>query len=259
MEVIFLGTGTSQGVPMIAQPEGGCDLDNPKNWRTRTSIHVEMGGHHIQVDAAPEFRMQCIQAGLDQIDTFVLTHPHADHILGMDDLRRFCDLKGGAALPVYSSPHGLERIREIFPYAILDKPVVKGYPAFQLHEMPQQLELPGGLIETVYLPHGNMQVLGLVFTEKDTGKSLAYYTDCKEVGEEARLIAEDADIVVLDGLRPEPHPSHMTVAEATQVAQEMSAPMSFLTHMTYMVDHDATEAELPENIRLAYDGLRVSW
>ena len=135
---------------MIAQPEGGCDLDNPKNWRTRTSIHVEMGGHHIQVDAAPEFRMQCIQAGLNQIYTFVLTHPHADHILGMDDLRRFCDLKGGEALPVYSSPLGLQRIREIFPYAILDKPAVRGYPAFQLHEMPQQQELPGGLIETVY-------------------------------------------------------------------------------------------------------------
>ena len=84
--------------------------------------------------------------------------------------------------------------------------MVRGYPAFQLHEMPQQLELPGGLIETVYLPHGKMQVLGLVFTEKETGKSLAYYTDYKEVGEEARLIAEDADVVVLDGLRPEPHP-----------------------------------------------------
>ena len=83
---------------ITAQPEGGCDLDNPKNWRTRTSIHVEMGGHHIRVDAAPEFRMQCIQAGLNQIDTFVLTHPHADHILGMDDLRRFCDLNGGESL-----------------------------------------------------------------------------------------------------------------------------------------------------------------
>jgi phosphoribosyl 1,2-cyclic phosphate phosphodiesterase len=259
MELIFLGTGTSQGVPMIAQPEGGCDLDNPKNWRTRTSIHVEMGGHHIQVDAAPEFRMQCISHGVTAIDTFILTHPHADHIIGMDDLRRFCDLKGGVALPVYSSAAGLQRIREIFPYAIMDKPVAKGYPAFKLEEMPQVLELPGGSVESVYLPHGPMQVLGLVFTEAQTGKQLVYYTDCKEVTDEAKVIAEGADVVVLDGLCPNPHPSHMTVGEATAVAQELDAPMSFLTHMTYMVDHETTDAELPENVHLAYDGLRVSW
>ncbi|HAV12825.1 MAG TPA: MBL fold metallo-hydrolase [Opitutae bacterium] len=260
MELVFLGTGTSQGVPMIAQPEGeGCDLNNPMNWRTRASIHVEMGGYHIQVDAAPEFRMQCIQNGIQQIDAFILTHPHADHILGMDDLRRFCDLKGGLALPVYSSVQGLQRIREIFPYAIMDKPVVKGYPAFQLNEMPKELEVPGGLIESVVLPHGPMEVLGLVFTENDTGKKLAYFTDCKEVGEEARLIAEEADVVVLDGLRPNPHPSHMTVDEAAQTAVEMGAQISFLTHMTYMVDHETTENALPDNVRLAYDGLRVSW
>ncbi len=259
MELIFLGTGTSQGVPMIAQPEGGCDLDDPRNWRTRTSIHVEMGGHHIQIDAGPEFRMQCINHGITKIDTFILTHGHADHILGMDDLRRFCDLNGFEALPVYSSKEGLERVKAIYPYAITDKPVVRGYPAFKLAEMPKELELPGGLVESVLLPHGSIEVLGLVFTEAETGKKLTYYTDCKCVGEEARLIAEGSDVVVLDGLRPEPHRSHMTVAEATQTALEMGAPLSFLTHMTFMVDHEKTEATLPDNVHLAYDGLRVSW
>lgn len=244
---------------MIAQPDKGCDLDNPKNWRTRTSIHVEMGGHHIQVDAAPEFRMQCIQNGIEQIDTFILTHGHADHILGMDDMRRFCDLKGGVALPVYSSEEGLERVKAIYPYAMMEKPIAKGYPAFKTELMPQLLELPGGTIESVYLPHGAIQVLGLVFTEAETGKKLTYYTDCKEVGEEARLIAEGSDVVVLDGLRPNEHPSHMSIEEATQTALEMAAPISFLTHMTYMVDHDTFEEKLPENIHLAYDGLRVSW
>ena len=259
MELIFLGTGTSQGVPMIAQPDKGCDLKDRRNWRTRTSIHVEMGGHHIQVDAAPEFRMQCINHGVEQIDTFILTHGHADHILGMDDLRRFCDLNGGVALPVYSSGEGLERIRAIYPYAIMDKPVVRGYPAFQLAEMPKELELPGGVVESVILPHGPMEVLGLVFTEAKTGKKLTYYTDCKMVGEEARLIAEGSDVVVLDGLRPKPHGSHMTIDEASRTAGEMAAPMSFLTHMTFMVDHETTEATLPDNVHLAYDGLRVSW
>ena len=259
MELIFLGTGTSQGVPMIAQPEGGCDMEDSRNWRTRTSIHVEMGGDHIQVDAAQEFRMQCLQNGIETIDSFILTHPHADHILGMDDLRRFCDLKGGVALPVYSSEAGLQRIREIFPYAIMDKPMVKGYPAFQLETMPEVLELPGGRVESVYLPHGPMQVLGLVFTEKGSGKKLAYFTDCKEVTQEARDLATGADVVVLDGLRPKPHPSHMTVREATDAALELGPRLAYLTHMTFMVDHAATEAELPERVHLAYDGLRVSW
>jgi len=259
VELIFLGTGTSQGVPMIAQPEGGCDLDNPKNWRTRTSIHLEMGGHHIQVDAAPEFRIQCLNNGIDRIDSFILTHPHADHIIGMDDLRRFCDLLGGTALPVYGSRQGLERVKEIFPYAVNEKPIAKGYPAFRLEEMPEVLELPGGSVESVFLPHGPMQVLGLVFTEAGTGKRLTYYTDCKEVTAEAHALAEGSDVVILDGLRPNPHPSHMTVSEATEVARTLGAPMTYLTHMTYMVDHETTEAELPETVHLAFDGLRVSW
>ncbi|PDH29982.1 MAG: MBL fold metallo-hydrolase [Puniceicoccaceae bacterium MED-G30] len=259
MKLIFLGTGTSQGVPMIAQPEGGCNLEDPRNWRTRTSIHLEMGGHHIQVDAAPEFRMQCIANHIEAVDTFILTHPHADHILGMDDLRRFCDLRGGAALPVYSSESGLQRVREIYPYAISERPAAKGYPAFQLEKMPASLELPGGRVESVYLPHGSIKVLGLVFTEAETGKKLAYFTDCKEVGTQARALAMGADVVVLDGLRPEPHPSHMSLQEACQTAEEMNAPQSYLIHMTYMVDHGVTEEGLPDTIRLAYDGLSLSW
>jgi len=257
MEVVFLGTGTSQGVPMIAQPEGGCDLANPKNWRTRTSIHVEMGGTRVQVDAAPEFRLQCIRESVDWVDAFILTHPHADHILGMDDLRRFCDLRGGDALPVYSSDAGLRRVREIYPYAILETPLVKGYPAFQLLEMPSRLELPGGTVESVGLPHGPMEVLGLVFTEAGTGQKFAYYTDCKEIGPEARRLAAGATFVALDGLRWKPHPAHMTVTEAADVAVAMGAPAAYLTHMTFMVDHDAAEAELPDGVRLAYDGLRL--
>ena len=242
---------------MIAHPEGGCDLGNPKNWRTRTSIHVEMGGHHIQVDAAPEFRMQCIQNQVSRIDTFILTHPHADHILGMDDLRRFCDLNGGIALPVYSSEEGLQRIREIFPYAIINQPIVRGYPAFKLESMPEALELPGGTVQSVYLPHGPTRVLGLVFTEMNTGKKLVYYTDCKEVTKEARELAKGADVVVLDGLRFHVHPSHMTIDEAKDAAVAIGAQRSFITHMTYRVDQETTEANLPENIRLAYDGLRL--
>ena len=255
MRVVFLGTGTSQGVPMIAQPEGGCDLSNPKNWRTRCSIHIEMGGHHIQVDAGPEFRTQCVQNEILSVDTFILTHAHADHVMGMDDLRRFCDLNGGLAIPVYSTEEGLERVASIFPYAICDKPVSVGYPAFALKKMPKRLELPGGIVESTLLPHGPVEVLGLVFTEKDTGKQLAYYTDCKMLTKAAYELADSVDVLIIDGLKLNSHPTHMNIQEAVAAAQQVNAPQTYLTHMTYGVDYETTEASLPENISLAYDGL----
>lgn len=258
MEITFLGTGTSQGVPMIAHEAPELDLEDPRNWRTRTSAHVVMGGHHIQIDAAPEFRLQCVHCGITRIDTFVLTHGHADHIIGMDDLRRFIDLRGGEALPVYSTEEGLQRVREIFPYAIRSRPEFKGYPAFAPHRMPARLELPGGVIESTLLPHGRVDVLGLVFTEAGTGQRLAYYTDCKRLPPEARDLARGADLVVLDALRPMDHPTHMTVGEAIETALELGARRSFLTHMTYMIDHERDSAMLPDGIAFAYDGLRVA-
>ena len=255
MKAVFLGTGTSQGVPMIAQPKEGCDLSNSKNWRTRCSIHIEMGANHIQVDAGPEFRMQCVQNEILSVDTFLLTHAHADHIMGMDDLRRFCDLNGGFAIPVYSTEEGLERVASIFPYAICDKPISVGYPAFTLKKMPDRLELAGGIIESTLLPHGSVDVLGLVFTEKVTGCRLAYFTDCKMLTEAAYHLADSVDVLIIDGLRPNSHPTHMNIDEAVAAAQKVNAPKTYLTHMSHGVDYESTEASLPKNISLAYDGL----
>jgi len=245
---------------MIAQPDtpGACDLNNPKNWRTRTSIHVLMDGCHIQVDAGPEFRLQCVNNRIHELDYFILTHSHADHILGMDDMRRFCDNHGFSAIPVYSTEEGLRRVTEIFPYAIRDEPERKGYPAFKLHVMPDRLSCPGGIVESTMLPHGSLDVLGLVFTEKSSGKRLVYYTDCSEVPEKAKELARGSDLIVLDGLRPEPHPTHMHIDKAVEVALELEAPETYLTHMTFKVDHDVVQSSLPEKIYLAYDGLRLT-
>ena len=122
MEVIFLGSGTSQGVPMIACDCAVCRSPDPRNRRTRASIHVVMDGLHIQVDAPPEFRLQCLREDVARIDRFILTHEHADHLAGMDDLRRFCDILGGVAMDVHTSTEAAARLREIFPYAVRDKP-----------------------------------------------------------------------------------------------------------------------------------------
>ena len=171
MEVIFLGTGTSQGVPMIGQPPGSVDLANPRNWRTRCSIHVVLGGLHVQVDAAQEFRLQCIREDIHALDLFILTHGHADHVLGMDDLRRFCDQLPDNVLPVYSTPAGLERVRQVYPYAVGEQPASKGYPCFSRGtKCPEALETPGGVIHSILLPHFDWETLGLVFEEAGTGE-----------------------------------------------------------------------------------------
>jgi phosphoribosyl 1,2-cyclic phosphate phosphodiesterase len=257
MEIIFLGTGTSQGVPMIACDCAVCTSADPRDRRTRTSVHVVMDGLHVQVDAAPEFRLQCLRERINRVDHFILTHGHADHVAGMDDLRRHCDQLGGVALPVWSTESGLARVRAMFPYAIGEKPASKGYAAFRLAQMPARLELPQGVIESTPLPHGEVETLGLVFTEKSTGAKFAYYTDCKTVPPAAIALARGGAAVVLDGLRPLPHPTHLTIAEAVAVAREIAAPQTYLTHLTHLTGHASLATELPPGIAPAHDGLRL--
>lgn len=257
MEVIFLGTGTSQGVPMIACDCAVCTSTDPRNRRTRASIHVEMDGLHVQVDAAPEFRLQCIRENIRRMDFFVLTHGHADHISGMDDLRRFCDLLGGNALTVYSTDEGMGRVLAMYPYAMAERPISKGYAAFKLETMPGLLEFPQGTIQSTLLPHGGVTTLGLVFTERSSGKRFAYYTDCKRVPREAIALSQHADALVLDGLRPLPHPTHLSISEAVAVAQEIGATTTWLTHLTHLTDHAELAASLPAGIQPAFDGLRL--
>ena len=216
-----------------------------------------MDGLHIQVDAAPEFRLQCLRERIGKLDLFVLTHGHSDHITGMDDLRRFCDLLGGRALKVYSTDEGMAASSSMYPYAIMERPLYKGYPAFSLERMPETLEFPQGTVQSTLLPHGEVNVLGLVFTERSSGRKFAYYTDCKRVPQAAVALARGADALVVDGLRPDPHPTHLSIPEAVDVAREIGAPRSFLTHLTHHTDHGSAEAALPPGIRLGYDGLRL--
>ena len=258
MEVVFLGTGTSQGVPMIACDCAVCRSPDPRNRRTRASIHVVMDGLHVQVDAAPELRLQCLANDIRWVDFFILTHGHADHITGMDDLRRFCDLHGGNALTVYTTDEGMGRVLSIFPYAIAERPVSRGYAAFRLLDLPPQLDLPQGTIQSTLLPHGGVNTLGLVFTERSSGRKFVYYTDCKRVPREAVELARGADAVVLDGLRSNPHPSHMSIPEAVAVAADIGGRQTWLTHLTHLSDHASTEADLPPSVRLAYDGLKLT-
>jgi len=258
MEIHFLGTGTSHGVPMLACDCAVCHSPDPRDQRMRASIHVVMNGLRIQVDATPEFRLQALRAALPAIDLFILTHGHADHVLGMDDLRRYCDGRADGALPVYCSEEGEERVRAIFPYAFAprgEKP--DGYARFDVRRMPVRLELPEGTIESTPLPHGRIETLGLVFTERGGGARFAYYTDCKSVPPAARELARGADLLVLDGLRPSPHPTHLSISEAREEAAQIGAKRTLLTHVAHAVHHGYGESLGPQVQGFAYDGLQV--
>jgi phosphoribosyl 1,2-cyclic phosphate phosphodiesterase len=257
MELIFLGTGTSQGVPMIACDCRVCLSEDPRNRRSRTSAHVRLGSTSIQIDAGPEFRAQCLGNGIRALDVFILTHGHADHICGMDDLRRFCDLRGGTALPVYTTGEGADRVRAMFPYADGEIPRAGGYPAFRILPMPEVLEVPGGRIRSTLLPHGSINVIGLVFEEDATGAKLTYYTDCKEVTPQAERLARGSQVVVLDGLRPDPHPTHLHIEAAIEAGRRIGSPRTLLTHLTHAIEHETYSRSLPAGFELAYDGLRV--
>tara|TARA_Y100000588_G_scaffold387577_1_gene485659 strand:- start:12450 stop:13250 length:801 start_codon:yes stop_codon:yes gene_type:complete len=259
MEIVFMGTGTSHGVPMIGCNCEICSSDNPRNHRTRTSVHVRIGEYAVQVDVAPEFRLQCLANRISKIDSVILTHAHADHMAGMDDLRCFVDFRDGKGVPVFGFDEVLERLHSMYPYAVRDKPEFRGYPAFIPHrvERNQILEFPWGTLQTTVLPHGRFEVMGLVFSEAQTGKRLTYYTDCKRVGKEQRDLARGSDVVVLDGLRPTQHPTHMSIPEAVEVASSIDAPQTYFIHMTHLVDHDEVDRALPDRINLAYDGLRI--
>jgi phosphoribosyl 1,2-cyclic phosphate phosphodiesterase len=235
-----------------------CTSPDPRNRRTRASIHVVMDGLHIQVDAAPELRLQCVKEGVDRLDIFILTHGHSDHLAGMDDLRRFCDLRGGDALTVYSTQEGMARVSSMYPYAIMDRAAIRGYPAFRLAAMPKAIELPQGTVFSTILPHGDVSTIGLVFAERSSGRRFAYYTDCKQLTEEAVALARGSDAAIIDGLRPRPHPSHMSIDEAVGAGRATGVKRIWLTHLTHLTDHAEQESRLPEGIRLAYDGLRIS-
>lgn len=252
-QVVVLGSGTSNGVPMLGVEYTPEYLANPKNWRTRCSIILLGPEGNVLVDCAPELRLQMAREGLHRIDDVIITHTHADHIMGMDDLRSIC-MKTRRPMPIYADEISQQDIRRIFPYAFLENPPSGiEVPRFDLHTPGRSLFLCGFDIQILRVMHGpKTQVLALRVND------FAYVTDVNYIPPEEWERLQGLDTLILDAVRYKPHPNHYHFEAAIEVAQALDARMTYFTHLSSDYDHDKTNAELPANIQLAYDGLRIA-
>lgn len=255
--VTVLGSGTSQGVPMIGCHCAVCQSTDPRDKRTRSSIYVEAPQAKIVIDTTPDLRQQALREGLDRLDAVLFTHPHSDHIMGFDDLRRFCEISG-SPLPIYGSEHTLAQLERVFFYAFNPSNLIPGYVHVLPHVVTGTFALGGVEITPLPVPHGSVTTFGYLFSHGGR-KLLAYISDCAAVPDPVREIVTGVEILIIDGLREKPHPTHLNVAGAVEAAQAIGARQSFLTHLTHEKCHIDRAAGLPDGIDVSYDGMKFGF
>ncbi len=232
-----------------------CLSPDPRDRRTRASLFVDDGTLPFLIDTATDLRFQCIREGIADVGAVLYTHHHADHILGLDDLRRFCELRQ-ERLPIYGPAITLEILARMFPYAFQEKGGTAGYVRLLSHPVERSFPLGKLIITPLPVPHGRITTFGYLL-ERDGRKLLAYLSDCQAVPEEILSAIHSVEILMIDGLRDEPHPTHLTSRQAVKVARQADARQTYLTHLTHHKSHRDREADLPAGIGVAFDGLTI--
>ena len=238
------------GVPTLGCTCRVCTSTDPRDRRTRPSIAITWAGHRVIIDTGPDFRMQALREGIDQVDAVLYTHSHADHILGLDDLRPLT-FKHKSKMPLYADDASAVVIERIFDYTFDSNAWYPTRARVELHRLQESVEIEGAVFYRVPLTHGKIMVSGFRFG------NAAYLTDMSDIPESSLALLKNLDVVILDALRKTPHPSHATLEQALAFVDRMQPRRAFFTHMSHDLPHVETNNELPAHIQLAYDGLRI--
>ncbi|WP_396601152.1 MBL fold metallo-hydrolase [Algibacter sp. R77976] len=252
MKITFLGTGTSQGIPIIGSDHPVCLSQNPKDKRLRVSVLVEWGELAYVVDCGPDFRYQMLREDVKKIDGIVFTHEHSDHVLGLDDIRPFYFRQGD--IPIYAHKRVLKSIKKRFDYVFKKENRYPGAPEVITHRVKNKPFKLGGLdVIPVNGKHDKLQVFGFRF------KDFAYLTDMKTVPDKEVEKIKNVKVLVINALRIQPHQSHFNLEEALDFIKKVNPDKAYLTHISHLLGfHDEVEKTLPEHVFLAYDGLKIS-
>ena len=254
-QLVFLGTGTSHGVPMIGCDCPTCRSANPRNQRTRSAVVLGLPGGNLLIDTPPELRLQLVREQIGLIHAVAYTHAHADHLFGLDDVRIFPRYLGHP-LPIYCEPEVESAIRRSFSYVF--DPAVQEYPAGGVPKLEFRsldaapVEILGARVTPIRLLHGRMGILGFRVG------NVAYCTDTNGIPPESMARLEGLDVLILDALREEPHVTHFSLDEAVEVARRLAPRRTYFTHLSHRLEHEATRSRLPPGMELAYDGLRIA-
>ena len=252
MRITFLGTGTSQGVPVIGCEHEVCLSDDPKDKRLRASALIESEGHSFLIDCGPDFRQQMLRAGVKKIDGILFTHFHADHTAGLDDVRPLTQRFG--ALPIYAQQVVIDNLKKRFDYIFATKNKYWGAPDLDINVIENTaFDVFDLSVLPIELQHGTLTIFGFRIGE------LAYITDAKTISDQEKEKLFGLEILVVNALRKEPHPTHMNLDEALQLIEEVKPRRAYLTHISHRMGfHREVSKELPENVFLAYDGLSLT-
>jgi phosphoribosyl 1,2-cyclic phosphate phosphodiesterase len=253
MKLTFLGTGTSVGVPMIGCACATCTSDDPRDRRLRTGLIVEHEGRRLLVDVSTDFRQQALRARIDRVDALLITHCHADHVFGLDDIRPINFRHG--AVDTYASESTWRQLRQVFAYIFERKHVGGGLPQLNVNVIDGEFEVCGLSVTPFPVIHGKGEVTGYRFS--DGRRDFAFVTDCNEIPAASLEKLRGLDLLILDALRFRPHPTHLHLEQSLAYIAEVKPRRALLTHMSHDIKHEDAGKHLPAGVELAYDELQV--